>query len=350
MQKKNQITQPDINTRANENLFQYFYIFGIDPNDLDISEFNNEKKYIEDNDFKQTKILTKFPPNKKTKYEINPYIILNHCFPKGNKFMEKDSMPPDEFFFFSLENLNKLNQENKKIYYTCAIIFEPVISYLKIKYDNKIPPQNKDNKISLDKIYIRKALCFSMVKPFPFESKNLLRELIDYFRSNQVTIPIEKIIESIIFGIPRPLRAYFYISCKKTNEFIPKQKQDIDFCLREFNQYNFSSYAYQLILIFSINDIFTIYKCLLLEIPILFFGSKKETLTNIVETFFSLLHPLEIQYPHVSILPDSYCSLIETEESYVFGINHRLRYEKEKEEDKEGNDNDTKKDKDKKKK
>ena len=348
MQKKNQTSQNDILNRANENLFQNFYLFGIDPNDLDISDFTKDKKYAEESDFKQTKLLSKFPPYKKVHYEIEPNIIMNHCFPKGNKFIEKDTMPPDEFFFFSLENLNKLNQENKKIYYTCGIIFEPIIPYLKIKYDNKMPQLSAENKNSLDKIYARKALCFSMVKPFPYESQNLMKELIGYFRTNQITIPIEKLIESIIFSIPRPLRAYFYISCKKTNEFIPKQKQDIDFCLREFNQFNFASYAYQLILNFSINDIFTIYKCLLLEIPILFFGSKKETLTNIVEIFLNLLHPLEIQYPHVAILPDSYCGLIETEQSFVFGINHRLRYEKEKGEDKdESNDKDTDKKKDK---
>ena len=347
MQKQNQISQIDIANRANENLFQTFYLFGIEPNDLDISDFTKEKKYIEDPYFKQIKLLTKFPPTKKTQYEIDPYIIMNHCFPKGYKFFEGENIPQDEFFFFSLENLNKLNQENRKIYYTCAVIFEPIMPYLKIKYDNKIPSLKKEDNISLDKIYIRKALCFSMVKPFPFESKNLIKELIDYFRSNQITIPLEKLIEGIIFSIPRPLRAYFYISCKKTNEFIPKQKQDIDFRLREFNQYNFSSYIYQLILIFSINDILTIFKCLLLEIPILFFGSTKEILTNVVETFINIIHPLEIQYPHVSILPDSYCGLIETEKSFVFGINHNLRFENKAKDEVNNDDKNKDKDKDK---
>ena len=349
MNKQIQLSQTEISNRANENLFQTFYLFGFEPNDLDISDFTKEKKYIKDPYFKQIKLLTKFPPNKKIKYEIDPHIIMNHCFAKGYKLFEGENMPPDEYFFFSLENLNKLTQENRKIYYTCAVIFEPIIHYLNIKYDNKIPPLKKEDNISLDKIYTRKALCFSMVKPFPFESKNLIKELIEYFRGNQITIPLEKLIEGIIFGIPRPLRAYFYISCKKTNEFIPKQKRDIDFRLREFNQYNFSSYVYQLILIFSINDIFTIFKCILLEIPILFFGSAKEILTNIVETFINIVHPLEIQYPHVSILPDSYCGLIETEKCFMFGINHNLRFEhKSKDEDNiEDKDKNKEKDKDK---
>jgi hypothetical protein len=60
---------------------------------------------------------------------------------------------------------------------------------------------------------------------------------------------------------------------------------------------------------------------------ILFFGTNKEILTNIVETFISLLYPLEYQYPYISILPDAYCSLIEREKSFVFGVNHRLIWE-----------------------
>ena len=330
MHKPIQYSQAELANRSNETLFQNFFLFGIEPYDLDISDFTSEKLYVA-KDYTKLKLLSKFPPKTKTQYEIDELIIMNHCFPKGYKLIEKEEAPKDEFFFFSFDNLYKLNPENKKIYFTVAIIFEPITLYLNIKYNNKIPPLPKTsektdpkNKVNLDKIYVQKALCFSMIKPFPYESKNLIKELIDYFRTNKITIPLEKIIESIIYGIPRPLRAYFYISCKKTNEFIPKQKQDIDFSLREFNQYNFSSYVYQLIFILSINDIFTIYKYLLLEIPILFFCSKKEMLTNIVDTFISLLYPLEFQYPYTSMLPDSYCGLIETEKCFVFGINHKL--------------------------
>lgn len=347
MKKQNQNSSQELSNSRNDYLFQTFYIFGIEPNDLDISDFSKDKngktKNFLGKNFKQLKLLTKFPPIKNEAYELDPYIIMNHCFSKGYKLQEnkeskenkdnkenKENTPNnglhDEFFFFSLEKMNKTILETRRIYYTAAIIYEPLNQYLKIKYDNKIPSLKKGNDISLDNIFIRKCLCFSMVKPFPHESKNLLKEILDYFRGNQITIPIEKLIEGILFGVPKPLRAYFYISCKKTNEFIPKQKQDIDFRLREFNEYSFASYIYQLIFNFSTNDIFTIIKCLLLEIPVLFFGSTKEILTNIVETFCSILHPFEIQYPHVSILPDCYCGLIETEKCFVFGINHKLRF------------------------
>ena len=325
MKKQNQINQAEQISKGNDTLLQSFYIFGIEPNDLDINDFTKDSKYL-DGKFKEVKVLTKFPPEKNPSYEIEPNIIMNHCFPKGYYLAEcsKDNNFQDEYFFFSLENLNRLSQENRRIYYTAVIIYEPVTNYLNLKYDNKIPSTSKKSSVPLNNIYVRKCLCFSMVKPFPCETKYLMQELLDYFRKSQITIPMEKLIEGLIFGIPKPLRAYFFISCKKTNEFFPKQKQDIDFRLREFNQYNFSSYIYQSILLFPINDVFTIIKCLLLEIPILFFGSDKEFLTNLVEVFFHILHPLELQCPYVAILPDSYCGLIETEKCFVFGINQSL--------------------------
>ena len=111
---------------------------------------------------------------------------------------------------------------------------------------------------------------------------------------------------------------------------IPDQSKDIYFVLREFNQYQFSSYAFQSIFKFTTVNILSIYKCLLLEIPLLFFSSNKELLSNTIESFLSLLYPFEYQYPHISILPDSNCGLIETEKCFVFGINRELKFSNEK--------------------
>ena len=311
----------------NESLFQYFYIFGVEPDSLDISQFTQDEKYLKKN--QKVQVLTQFPPVHKNQSYVDTDIIIKHCFPKGNKIIVKDKWPNDVFFFFNFENLNKSYPENKRIYFTTVIIFEQIKTYLDIKYKNKIPnfpkgPDENKPAINLEKLFIQKAICLSSFVPFPSETKHLLFDLLEYYRNNQIIVPIEKIVEGIIFGIPRPVRAYFYISCKKTAEFIPKQKKDLDFSLREFNKYNFYSYVYQLIFKFCVNDIILIYKSLLLEIPILFFSRGKEQLTNIVETFINLLYPLEYQYPHISILPDSYSGLIETEKSFMFGINHTL--------------------------
>ena len=333
--KSTSINPYDANKHLNESLFQYFYIFGIEPEVLDTSDFTQDRKFLQNN-FKSVQLLTQFPPYTKINSYIEPEIIMSHCFPKGFRLLEKEKWPNDEFFYFSLENLFKSSDENRKIYFTVAIIFEQAKSYLDIKYKNKTPPlpkaTDKDKKpLFLEHIFVQKALCFTTFIPFPSETRSLISEILEYYRTNQIILPIEKIIEGVIFGIPRPVKAYFYISCKKTNEFIPKQKKDIDFSLREFNQYNFYSYSYQIIFKLAIKDILLILKCLLLEIPILFFSTKKEDLTNMIETFMNLLSPFEYQYPYVSILPDSHCGLIEIENSFVFGLNHRFITKKGKE-------------------
>ena len=100
---------------------------------------------------------------------------MNHCFSKGYKLHEKPKEKSqekpqentqsndlhDEFFSFNLEKLNKTNLEKRRIYYSVAIIYEPLNQYLKIKYDNKIPSIKKGNDISLDNIYKKMSLFFN---------------------------------------------------------------------------------------------------------------------------------------------------------------------------------------------
>ena len=328
------VKETEVLDRLSDNLIQYFYIFGIEPDCLDILELTEDKKFLEPN-YKNVKLLSKYPPFDQYQSNINPNTLMSHCFPEGYSLIESEQQPEDEFFHFNLDNLFALYPENKNLYFFCEIIYEPIKSYLNIKYDKKIPElkqseliteENIKNMVSLEKIFIPKALCFSSFVCFPHEMKILINELINYIRNNHITLPIEKLMETIVFGIPRPLKAHFYISINK-KKLIPGQTKDIDFMLREFNQYNFSSYPFQSIFKFTTTSILSIYKGLLLEIPILFFSKNKELLTNIIESFLSLLYPLEYQYPHISVLPDSHCGLIETEKCFVFGINRELQIE-----------------------
>ena len=336
-----QVKESDITKRLSDRLVQYFYLFGIEPESLDISDFTEDKKFLEPN-YLKVHLLSKFPPYEQSTSNINQKIVMNHCFPNGYSLVESEQKPKDEFFHFNLENLFGILEENKTFYFNCVIIFEPIKAYLNIKYNNNIPElkhndliteENVSKMVSLDKIFVPKALCFNSFVCLPHEMKLLIIELLEYIRSNNITIPIEKILEAIVFGIPKPLKAYFYSFCNKS-KFIPRQSKDINFTLREFNQYNFSSYPFQSIFKFSPTNILSIYKGLLLEIPILFFSKNKELLTNIIESFLNLLYPFEYQYPHIAILPDSHSGIIEIEKCYIFGINHELKIISDKEDKK----------------
>ena len=315
----------DIQHHFNDTLIQFFYLFGIEPNTLDISEFTKEKKYLL-KDFKETKLLTKFPPSGRVQSDIDPMVLMCHCFPRGYRLVESDKQPDDEFFYFKFNNLLSLSNSDKILYFVCAVIYEPLNSYLNIKYKSKVP-NLKDDSIDLKKIYAPKALCFSSFCCFPTEIKTLLNEVIRYIRSNKITLPLELIMENIVYGMPRPLRMHFYVSCSKSINLIPGQSKDIDFTLSYINQYDIKSFPLQLILsIFTSTQIkLTVYS-ILTEMPILFFGQNKEQLTSIIEGFLSLIYPFEYQCPCIPILPDCMSGLIELEKSFIFGINDSFEY------------------------
>ena len=324
--KTSDLKLEDISHRLDDTLIEFFYLLGIEPNCLNLSELTEDRKFLSKN-FKNAQLLTKFPPSERYQSDIDPTILISHIFPNGYSLVESETQPQDEFFYFNFNNLLSLSNADKITYFVCAIIYEPIKPYLDLKYQHTIAELDKkgEKDVDLHKIFVPKALCFSSYVSFPYELKTLMIELLKYIRNNNITLPIEKIFENIVFRVPRPLRAYFCVSCNKTNSLIPNQSKDIDFSLREFNQYNFSSYPFQSILkIFSTKTILGIYRSILLEFPILFFSTNKELLTTTIETFLSLIYPFEYQYPHISILPDCNSGLIGIEKSFIFGINREL--------------------------
>ena len=340
----------DTNTNP---LIEFFYLFGISSEIIRNPEIFKENKFLK-SEFLMPELLSKFPPINKPNAEIEPNIILSHCFPKGFKVLEAKSIPKDEYFHFSIDNTPSRHSNNKYIYYTCIIFYESLIRYYNIHkflIHNTKPNENTNenindnlNKIKLkkerferkanttklinksvlfDNYYIPKLICFSSFIPFPHEFIFILKKIKEYCLNltGKIVIPIEKVIENIVLTFPRPIRARFNIKIKKDYFLLNGEKNDFLICQRDFNQYNFHSYKYQLIFIFSVENIIEIYKSLLLEIPLIFFSKSKEKLTNIVETFLELLSPFKCQYPHVAILPEDNLGIIDHAKSFVFGIN-----------------------------
>ena len=69
----------DIQHHFKDTLIQFFYVLGIEPINLDISEFTNEKKFLL-NDFKEVQLITKFPSSGRIQSDIDPTILMCHCF------------------------------------------------------------------------------------------------------------------------------------------------------------------------------------------------------------------------------------------------------------------------------
>ena len=304
------------------NLIEYFYLFGIDPDSVNVDRFDKEQNYLKRGTV-NPELLSKFPPSDKANINVDIKIIKNHCFPNGYTYVSRNSNPVEEYFYFSLDNILGKDSSDKCLNFTCVLFYEPISKFIQVKTIKN--PENKKKyhkkEVQFDKIFAPKALCISSFLSFPSEFKFLLSKLISYVKADKITYPIEKIIENMVYGIPRPPRVHFYVHCKKLNGFFPKQDFELDFRLPLLNQCLISSFKLQSIFNFYVDDIIDIYKSLLLEVPVLFFCGKKELLTNIFESFMQLMRPFEFQGPHCAILPDMNAGIIEMSKTFVFGIN-----------------------------
>ena len=340
LKKRNsEIIQPLEEVGSCNTFLEYFYVFGANEMTVKKEEFYINSRFTRPGYLKM-QLLSKFPPFEKPNSNVDESVIMSHCFPNGfNLYAQEkpNDFPKHESFHFSLDNLSSLGNDDKRIYFTCLLFYEPLTTYYEILMRRKRHSKNEGGKLKpvssnlkklMEKYYIPKVICLSSFVPFPTEEKYLLTKILAYVNGitkgiqNNIIIPIEKVIEKMVLGIPRPPKGKFYITYKKNNCIIPNTENDYEIKQRELNQYNYYSYKMHLIFIFKTDDILEIIKCLFLEIPILFFSQNKEKLTNVFETFLFLLRPFEYQYPHVSILPDIYAGIIEMAKSFAFGINY----------------------------
>ena len=299
-----------------DNLIKNFYIFGVEPEDINIPEL--EKNY-DKKDYLQIKLLSKFPPIESEKYPIiDPNIIISHCFPNGF-YLKTSQKPIDEceFFHFNLKNLYQISSQDKILYFTCCKFYENLTEYITIKNKQK----NENNTLTKTKtnIFIPKLICLNSFCQFPNQFKMILGKLISCSKSKEIKVPIEAIIKNIVLGTPSPKNLIFYPSIK--SNVLPELK--VDFTLSDTNRVRFYSYKMQMIYVFKLEEILEIYKWIIIEQPVLFFSENKEKLTNIFESFLNLIFPFEYQGPHCSILPENNAGIIEQEEYFVFGINEK---------------------------
>jgi len=215
-----------------------------------------------------------------------------------------------------------------------------------------------------EEYYIPKVICFSSLTPYPYELGYLLEKILKYSgfgfnldsldkkidknenkdidkkknnnedsddensNNNKIIIPLEKIIEKLVMEIPSPPRGIYHIRFIKDDIFFKNNEKELLIKQKEINQYICPSYCLQSIFLFQTNDIISIFRSLLLEIPVLFFCDNVNHLTTIYESFMCLLYPFKYQYPHISILPDINYSIIQNCESFSFGINEKWEKDK----------------------
>lgn len=322
-------------------LIKYFFILGIDSeNILNTKNFANIKDISDSHKLKPS-ILSLFPSFPKNTIYIDQNILLRHCFPNGFYIKKYNKFPLPEHFSFELNNYPLKNQQ-KKIYFTCLSFYEPIENYniFKITLDkgieysekllqtqnNKNDKNNSTNNLYREisstcplseEYYIEKVIGFVTVDYHPKVLTKILYLLHGRYTGhlNDIHEPLEKIIESLIFKIPS---AKFG---KNKLELLLFNKQ-LYFEYLPINSVPLSSIEINKIFErYNISDTLQIFKSLLIEEPILLFSKNKSELTSTYDAFLSLLYPFSYSQPHCGILPNNSYGLIESCDTFAFGIN-----------------------------
>ena len=325
-------------------LIQNFFIIGLEPEITFNDSFYQNIKIINQYEKLVPKILSKFPDCENFN-QISNDIIIRHCFPNGFFIKNSIEKPESEKFYFSLDNLS--NEIYPKIYYTCFLFYENAKKYYELKENYKLLSEDKEistkNLIQIDnkspfviasnsndsfnsikeneyeRYFIPKVICFSSLLFFPKEFIKILSILYSKYsiENNPITEPIEKVIENIYFQLPLIPKGLYSFTLNLFD-------QKITFSKFPINKLPYNSVELNTLFElkeFKLNDILTIYKFVLLEIPILFFSEDKYKLTSSFFTLQELIYPFKYCNSNNSILPINCFNLIENCDSFMFGIN-----------------------------
>ena len=332
------------------NLYQQFFIIGIEPKILHLLNKINLKEIPKI--LIVPTIISKYPNNNLSYLNIPDSMIISHCFPNGfkNSIIEceeteiKEKMNYTFDFIFSLDNYQMHKNSSirtTKVYYTCYVFYEKLDDYITC-LNLKNNHNNNNNNLNKN-ILIPKAICLSSFCPYIEQTKLILHYLKQYvdifnyndFKENKLlsnienSLPLEKIIEGLIYNLPGLPRTNYIMKIRKNNFTINKQNnineeiKDIIFENSSANKKLKPIINYTLLMkFFKIEEIFEIIKLILLEEPILFFSKNIEHLTYTIEGLLSLIYPFEYNYPAISVLPEQNYSFINIYKSFIFGINY----------------------------
>lgn len=307
----------------NNNLYQAYYVMG-----LDVNLPFNDNFYANPLAFNLSpQIISKFPVEEASHVIIPDEIVLMHVFPKGYHIIKEKPEKQFIIFHFSLDNVpfsfseNENIHDNKiynKLYFTSLLFYENLYHYYLIKSKYKNENSHEQNELNeIKKYFIPKVITLCSLLPFQRETRKILKILYTTYSSNY-NFPLEKIIEHLICTVPIPSRGKYFINYQILKEQITFSQTPVN---------SIPNGSLDLYLIFStikIEELLKIYKCILLEIPLIFYSNDLEKLTIITEGLVSLTYPFEYKHPFISILPASNYSLIEISPSFVVGVNENI--------------------------
>lgn len=268
----------------------------------------------------------------------NPSNANINTLNKNNKeYLNKNENEIFEFHnAIDNENLQNINVNNASSYSISAST--PSIINLEDpksdRIDNKNMSSNNCNKKNINenanrssashkkskKIYAPKCICLVSLYPFCNELMKILRAIYKFSCTTRLKKPVEKIIENLTLEVPLPPRGVYVVNYHLSHEVL-------NLCQTKMNELPYVSIDLEKIFIyFKFEQIFEIYKQLLLETRLIFFSKDMSLLSPIIHGFLTLIYPFKYPFNFITVIPQENFPILDNITPFVFGINET--YEK----------------------
>ena len=179
--------------------------------------------------------------------------------------------------------------------------------------------QNFNN---LDIVYIPCCLCLISKYPYALELEKCLNTIYNIMKMtpNSLNFEINDLIMYLIHSIPIPeknMQVQFYIPYCNNPEIIIQCPKEDDISIMNNNHIILFNYL-------SSDNIILIFRLLLSEKKLLFIHDDYTELTNITNSFISLLYPFKWIHTYIPIMSDQMLKYLETFLPFLNGINISL--------------------------
>ena len=168
--------------------------------------------------------------------------------------------------------------------------------------------------------HTQKALVFSSFYQF-YQDFFFILKGIRKWSQKLIGFDLERMIYNLIFSIPAPCPGFKKV-CFKYSLLC-----NLEFALNPINKIPRAGADIKVILRIRVNTIFEIFKYVILEVPVIFFGLDKLILANTVKAFEEILFPFVYPFPVIEILPKVYYKSLEKLSCFLVGINQKYKPE-----------------------
>jgi len=185
------------------------------------------------------------------------------------------------------------------------------------------------NKVK--KIYAPKCICLVSLYPFCNEMLKILRSIYKFYCNSRLddsneklaennslsNKPLEKIIENLTIEVPLPPRGLYTVIYNTPYE-------SMTFMQTKMNELPCVNIDLEKIFInFKFEQIFEIYKHLLLETRLIFFCKDMALLSPIIHGFVTLTYPFKYPFNFITVIPEENFPILDNITPFIFGINEQ---------------------------